>query len=86
MRGITAGAVGGKFDLTDKQVTFKGANDNQIRFGGGDDPTNILSPGNTYQVKQHSRQYTNNTVKLEGIEGNFNAYLFKESPIPHRQP
>ena len=78
MSGVTAGAQDGQQNLTGETVTFNGANLNQIRFGGGDDPTGILEAGNQYFVESHKKGYTHNVITIKGVTGRFNAYLFRK--------
>ena len=58
------------------KVTFRGANEQQVKYGGGDDPRDILTIGAVYKVIWHDSTNFMPSLKLEGINGRFNSFLF----------
>jgi hypothetical protein len=47
-----------------------------MRWGGNDDPRNILEPNKVYEVEQIEEHSWHTKYKLVGIEGWFNSVCF----------
>ena len=60
------------------KVTYTGANDSQVIWGGCDDPRGILVEGQSYEVEKRDVHSWHTKLKLVGIEGRFNSVCFDE--------
>jgi hypothetical protein len=60
------------------KVRFLGCDKYQVRWGGNDDPTGILTVGKIYTV-DHTEIHTQHTkVHLQGISGRYNSVCFED--------
>ena len=58
------------------KVKFIGCSDEQVRWGGNDDPREVLAVGDVYEVERTDVHSWHTKVKLKGIDGNFNSVCF----------
>ena len=58
------------------KVIYNSCSDTQMRWGGNDDPRNILEPNKVYEVEQIEEHSWHTKYKLVGIEGWFNSVCF----------
>ena len=61
-------------------VVFKGASIEQIKWGGHDDPREILTVGKIYLVEKREIHAWHTQIKLIGIDGWFNDVSFERLP------
>ena len=59
-------------------VKYTGASQDQINWGGNDDPRPLLVVGNVYEVEKLDVHSWHTKVKLKGIDGRFNYVSFEE--------
>jgi hypothetical protein len=62
---------------TGDKVKFISATDDQINWGGNDDPRLILDTNTTYEVEKVEVHSWHTKVYLKGIKGEFNSVHFK---------
>jgi len=60
------------------RVIYVGACDDQIAWGGSDDPRGILTIGREYTVDHTEVHSWHTKVVLEGIEGKFPSVVFED--------
>jgi hypothetical protein len=61
-----------------KKVTYTGATDSQVNWGGGDDPREILEEGKEYEVEKTEVHSWHTRLHLAGFPGKwFNSVCFK---------
>jgi hypothetical protein len=60
------------------KVRYIGASDEQVRWGGNDDPRGILMERDTYEVEEREVHSWHTKLRLVGIEGSFNSVCFEE--------
>ncbi len=60
-----------------KQVTFLGASIEQIRWGSNDNPNDILTIGETYDIEDAEVHSWHTKIKLVGFDGIFNSSSFE---------
>ncbi|MDR1902369.1 MAG: hypothetical protein LBQ88_08840 [Treponema sp.] len=65
------------FGPGDTVIYFERASEEQIRWGGNDDPEKFLTVGEEYTVKDVEIHSYHTKVFLEGIEGKFNSVSFR---------
>ncbi len=65
------------FGRGSKRVKFIGATDEQINWGGNDDPREALKEGDVYLVEKESVHSWHTKVKLKDIDGWFNSVSFE---------
>ena len=61
-------------------VRYIGASDDQVKFGGYDDPRGVLEPGGCYNVDHTNIESWTTGVVLEGVKGEFNSVHFEDVP------
>lgn len=59
-----------------KLVKYTGCSQDQINWGGNDDPRDILEVGKTYEVEKTDVHSWHTKTKLRGIDGWFNSVCF----------
>ena len=57
-------------------VIYDGASESQIRFGGNDDPRDILTVGDEYELEDVEVHSYHTKIKLKGFDGWFNDVSF----------
>ena len=75
----------GRFSIIEKRkggiimekVKYTGCSDDQIKWGGHDDPKDILKIGEIYEVAKREVHSWHTKVFLVGIKGNFNSVCFE---------
>ena len=65
------------FRLGDK-VIYLGCTEEQIRWGGNDDPSKILIEGAVYYVEKIEVHSSHTKLTLRGVYGKFNSVCFKK--------
>ena len=60
-----------------KRVTFLGANESQISWGGNDDPNKVLTVGEKYDIESVDVHSWHTKITLVGFEGVFNSSSFE---------
>jgi hypothetical protein len=60
-----------------RTVKFTGCSDEQVRWGGNDDPRGVLTEGETYEVEKTEVHSWHTKTKLKGVDGWFNSVCFK---------
>lgn len=64
-----------------KKVRFLGASDDQVRFGGGDDPRPLLTVGEVYAVKSVDVHSWHTRITLRQFPSKwFNSVCFENVP------
>lgn len=58
-------------------ITFIGASDEQVNWGGGNDPRTVLTIGETYEVERTSVHSWHTRIYLKGFDGWFNSVCFE---------
>ena len=58
------------------RVVFNGASDDQVMWGGNDDPRPLLEIGDEYEVEQKDILFWHTKIKLKGVDGWFNDASF----------
>ena len=58
-------------------VTFTGASDAQVQWGGHSDPRPLLQKGKLYVVADVEVHSTYTRISLKGIKGQFNSVSFE---------
>jgi hypothetical protein len=66
-----------KFKKGDK-VVYVGSSDEQVRWGGNDDPRELLIQGNVYQIEKVEDHSWHTKLHLRGIYGRFNSISFEK--------
>lgn len=59
-----------------KLVKYTGCSQDQINWGGNDDPRDILEVGKTYEVEKTHVHSWHTKTKLKNIDGWFNSVCF----------
>ena len=59
------------------KTKYIGADDDQVKWGGCDDPRGVLVEGQEYEVEERIVHSWHTKIKLVGIEGRFNSVCFK---------
>ena len=57
-------------------VVFDGTSDEQVRWGGNDDPREVLEVGDEYEVEETEVHSWHTKIKLKGFDGWFNDASF----------
>jgi hypothetical protein len=61
------------------KVRYMGSSVEQVRWGGNDDPSEVLKEGEIYEV-DHTEVHSYHTkVFLVGVEGRFNSASFEDA-------
>lgn len=60
------------------KVKFIGASKSQNRWGSNDDPNEVLTPGEIYDVEDVEIHSWHTKLTLVGVEGQFNSVCFEE--------
>lgn len=61
------------------KVKYIGASDDQVNWGGGDDPRGVLVEGETYEVVSKDVHSWHTKLSLKGFEEKkFNSVCFKK--------
>lgn len=60
------------------KVKYLGCSEEQINWGGHDDPREILKIGSEYEVEDTEVHTWHTKIKLEGIDGRFNSVCFED--------
>jgi hypothetical protein len=63
---------------TSRVVKYIGVTDEQVNWGGNDDPRDVLVEGSLYNITEVEVHNWHAKVRLEGIEGWFNSVSFRE--------
>lgn len=64
-------------------VEFLGCSDDQVKFGGCDNPNNLLEIGGKYTVSDIEVHSWHTKIQLKGYTGKFNSVCFSEvTPTP----
>lgn len=63
-----------------KKVRYTGASDEQVAWGGNDDPRGVLRVGEVYEVEREEVHKWHTKYSLKGIEGRFNSVCFEDEP------
>jgi hypothetical protein len=61
------------------KVIYIGATDEQVRWGGNDDPRGLLTEGQTYTVEKTEVHSWHTKIKLSGVAGWFNSVCFRDT-------
>ena len=68
------------------RVRFLGATNAQIQWGSNNDPNDVLTVGEAYDVESADVRSWHTKLQLVGFEGTFNSASFdRESPDEDRQ-
>lgn len=59
-----------------EKVKYIGATDDQVRWGGNDDPRLVLVEGGIYEVEREEVHSWHTKLYLKGIPGKFNSVSF----------
>jgi len=59
------------------RVKYIGCTDEQVRWGGNDDPRTVLEEGQEYEVEEKEVHSWHTKIKLVGVEGKFNSVCFE---------
>jgi len=59
-----------------KKVIYDGASQEQINWGGNNDPRGLLVVGNAYEIEDIDIHSYHTKIKLKGINGWFNDASF----------
>ena len=62
-----------------KKLVYKGATDDQVRWGNNSDPRGVLRLGHAYTVERTVVHSWHTKIKLVDIEGWFNSVCFKDT-------
>jgi len=62
---------------TGDNVKFISASDEQINWGGNDDPRSILNTEDIYEIEKVDVHSWHTKIYLKGINGKFNSVSFK---------
>lgn len=60
-----------------EKVRYIGCDDEQIRWGGNDDPRSILEEGCVYTISDVDIHNFHTKVSFTGIDGKFNSVCFE---------
>jgi len=60
------------------KVIYLGCTQEQIRWGGNDDPSKILIEGAVYYVEKIEVHSSHTKLTLRGVYGKFNSVCFKK--------
>lgn len=60
------------------RVRYLGCTDDQVTYGGHDDPRRVLIVGEVYRVKSRTLRDWSTSVRLVGIQGQFNSVCFED--------
>lgn len=63
------------------KVRYMGCSDGQVKWGGHNDPRNILEEGKIYELEYKDIHTWHTRIKLIGIEGEFNSVCFEETSL-----
>ncbi len=58
------------------EVRYNGASDEQVAWGGNDDPREVLIEGNTYIISAIEEHSWHTKLKLRQFDGWFNSVSF----------
>lgn len=58
-------------------ATYKGASEEQVQWGNGDDPRETLEIGYIYDIQYRDVHSWHTRIKLVGIQGEFNSVCFE---------
>lgn len=61
-----------------KSVKFLGASESQVSWGSNDDPNEVLTVGETYDVESADVHSWHTKLHLVGFEGIFNSASFEQ--------
>lgn len=61
-----------------ERVKYVGATDEQVRWGGNDDPRGLLTEGAEYEVETREVRSWHTKVTLKGVAGRFNSVCFEK--------
>lgn len=61
-----------------ERVIYLGASNEQVAWGGNDDPRNFLIEGDIYQIEKIEIHSWHTKLTLRGIPGRFNSVSFKK--------
>ncbi len=64
--------------MTITKVIYTGASQDQINWGGCDDPRKSLSIGKLYNVEKTEEHSWHTKIKIVGVDGLFNSVSFDE--------
>lgn len=64
------------------KVTFTGASDEQVQWGGNDDPRHVLEIGKEYEIEEVDVHTWHTKVRIAGVKGRFNSVHFEPAPVP----
>jgi hypothetical protein len=67
-----------EFRAGDK-VKFVSADDEQVNFGGNEDPRKALKQGKVYEIESVEVHKWHTKIKLSGITGKFNSVHFESA-------
>lgn len=60
------------------RVIYLGTTEDQITWGGNDDPRNVLIEGDIYQIEKVEQHSWHTKLTLRNIPGKFNSVCFKK--------
>lgn len=60
------------------RVIYTGTSDEQVRWGGNDDPRSCLIEGDIYQIEKVEVHSWHTKLTLRNIPGRFNSVTFKK--------
>lgn len=63
---------------TTKRLQYIGCDDQQVRYGGNNDPRGVLVEGCIYDVSKEEVHSWHTKISLIGIEGEFNSVCFRD--------
>ena len=72
-----------KYSRVGTTVVFTGASDEQVAWGGNDDPRPLLTVGEKYVIESVDVHSWHTKVTLVGIKGRFNDVSFKYCGEPY---
>lgn len=62
------------------KVIYKGTSDEQVRWGGNDDPRGLLQEGREYEVEEREVHSWHTKLRLKGYPGKvFNSVCFDDA-------
>lgn len=60
------------------KIKYTGCTDEQVRWGGNDDPRGVLKEGEVYTLKDKEVHSWHTKITLEEVPGRFNSVCFEE--------
>jgi hypothetical protein len=60
------------------QVKYLGSTENQVRWGGNDNPKELLFEGDVYYVERVEIHSWHTKLYLRGVRGKFNSVCFEK--------